>query len=106
MGVARLSRFFLPLAFGLSLVAVFMAGFALRQTLVTPKLSSTQVLPNPELISVPVVTELGGRVDRIDAELAAALAAYKSELKRLQDRIGHRTDRCGTRSTSRFIGWA
>ena len=35
MGVARLSRFFLPLAFGLSLVAVFMAGFALRQTLVT-----------------------------------------------------------------------
>ena len=36
---------------------------------------------------MPAVTELGGRVDRIDAELAAALAAYKSELKRLQDRI-------------------
>ena len=87
MGVARLSRFLSPMALCLSFVAVFMAGYALWQTSVTPKLSSAQVLPNPALISVPAVTELGGRVDRIDAELAAALAAYKSELKRLQDRI-------------------
>lgn len=87
MGVARLSRFLLPMAVCLSFIAVFMAGYALWLTSVTPQVSSAQVSPNAASISVPAVTELDERVDRIDADLAAALAAYKSELKRLQDLI-------------------
>ena len=87
MGVARLSRFLLPMAVCLSFVAVFMAGYALWQTSVTPQPSSAQVSPDAAFISVPAVTELDERVDRIDADLAAALAAYKSELKPLQDLI-------------------
>jgi hypothetical protein len=91
-GVAWLSQLMPPLALGLSCVAVIIAGYALWQTSVTPKLlskpaSSAPVLSDTSVTTGPAVTELVGRVDRIDAELAAAVAAYKAEVTRLQDRI-------------------
>jgi hypothetical protein len=91
-GVARLSSLMPPLALGLSCVAVIIAGYALWQTSVTPKLlsvpvSSAPVSSDTSVITGSAVTQLVGRVDRLDAELAAALAAYKAEVMRLQDRI-------------------
>jgi hypothetical protein len=91
-GVARLSSLMPPLALGLSCVAVIIAGYALWQTSVTPKLlsvpvSSALVSSDTSVTTGSAVTQLVGRVDRLDAELAAALAAHKAEVMRLQDRI-------------------
>jgi len=95
-GVARLSPLMPPLALGLSCIALIIAGYALRQTSVTATVSSEPVSSEPvsspvssdRLVTTgPAVTALVGRVDRLDAELAAALAAYKAEVTRLQDRI-------------------
>lgn len=90
-GVARLSPLMPPLALGLSCIALIIAGYALWQTSVTATVSSEPVsspVSSDRLVTTgPAVTALVGRVDRLDAELAAALAAYKAEVTRLQDRI-------------------
>ena len=90
-GVARLSPLMPPLALGLSCIALIIAGYALWQTSVTATVSSEPVLSpvssDRSVTTGPAVTALVGRVDRLDAELAAALAAYKAEVTRLQDRI-------------------
>jgi len=81
-GVARMSPLMPPLALGLSCIALIIAGYALWQTSVTATVSSDRLVTTG-----PAVTALVGRVDRLDAELAAALAAYKAEVTRLQERI-------------------
>ncbi|MEL0063073.1 MAG: hypothetical protein VW801_06115, partial [Candidatus Puniceispirillum sp.] len=86
-GVARLSPLMPPLALGLSCIALIIAGYALWQTSVTSTLSSEPVSSDRLVTTGPAVAALVGRVDRLDAELAAALAAYKAEVTRLQDRI-------------------
>jgi len=90
-GVARLSPLMPPLALGLSCIALIIAGYALWQTSMTATVSSEPVsspVSSDRLVTTgPAVTALVGRVDRLDAELAAALAAYKAEVTRLQDRI-------------------
>jgi len=86
-GVARLSPLMPPLALGLSCIALIIAGYALWQTSVTETVSSERVSSDRLVTTGPAVTALVGRVDRLDAELAAALAAYKAEVTRLQDRI-------------------
>lgn len=90
-GVARLSPLMPPLALGLSCIALIIAGYALWQTSATSTVSSEPVsspVSSDRLVTTgPAVTALVGRVDRLDAELAAALAAYKAEVTRLQDRI-------------------
>jgi len=90
-GVARLLPLMPPLALGLSCIALIIAGYALWQTSVTATVSSEPVsspVSSDRLVTTgPAVTALVGRVDRLDAELAAALAAYKAEVTRLQDRI-------------------
>ncbi|NBW05175.1 MAG: hypothetical protein EBR92_04510, partial [Alphaproteobacteria bacterium] len=90
-GVARLSPLMPPLALGLSCIALIIAGYALWQTSVTATVSSEPMsssVSSDRLVTTgPAVTALVGRVDRLDAALAAALAAYKAEVTRLQDRI-------------------
>ena len=90
-GVARLSLLMPPLALGLSCIALIIAGYALWQTSVTATVSSEPVsspVSSDRLVTTgPAVTALVGRVDRLDAALAAALAAYKAEVTRLQERI-------------------
>jgi hypothetical protein len=90
-GVARLSPLMPPLALGLSCIALIIAGYALWQTSVTATVSSepmsSSVSSDRFVTTGPAVTALVGRVDRLDAELAAALAAYKAEVTSLQDRI-------------------
>jgi len=90
-GVARLSPLMPPLALGLSCIALIIAGYALWQTSVTATVSSEPVsspVSSDRLVTTgPAVTALVGRVDRLDAALAAALAAYKAEVTRLQERI-------------------